>query len=137
MENDTHGFLRVAVSTAGGSIPIAGARVIVRGDDGKEIVLVTDESGLTALTPLFAPSAANSQSAFNENPFALYSIAVEKDGFYRQLTDNVPIFAGITARQPVNLIGLAEYLGESFSPSGNTETVQNDPQALHTEGGMR
>ena len=47
MENDTHGFLRVAVSTASGSIPIAGARVIVRGDDGKEIVLVTDESGLT------------------------------------------------------------------------------------------
>ncbi len=126
----TTGFLRVAVSSAEGTIPTVGARVTVRAEDGTEWVVFTDESGLTSLLALPAPPAASSQSALKADPFAIYRVTVEKDGFYKQTTEHVPIFAGITARQGVSLIGLAEFLGETFSPEESTDTVKENPQAL-------
>jgi len=129
-EQENMGYLRVAVTTAEGVIPVANARVTIRAQDGTETVLMTDESGLTTLLALQAPPAAASQNAFGKDPFASYSVAVEKEGFYKQTTAFVPIFAGITARQPINLIGLAEYIGESFVPTDSTDTVLTDPQVL-------
>ena len=124
------GYLRVAVSTAEEAIPIRDARVTVTGE-GETRVLFTDESGLTALFALPAPPAEASTSAFGENPFASYRVVVSKDGFYEQTTEYVPIFAGVTARQGINLIGLAELTGDQLPPSASTDTVTRDPQVLH------
>ena len=129
------GYLRVAVSTAEEAIPVKGARVTVTGEDGVKTVLFTDESGLTELFVLSAPSAASSLSALTQKPFADYRITVTKDGFYEQTTERVPVFSGITARQGINLIGLAELAGEALAPWESTDTVKRDPQALRAERG--
>ena len=129
-EAQSAGFLRVAVSSAEGAIPAEGARVTVTAKDGREWVLFTDESGLTAPLELPAPPATSSQSALSEDPYASYRVTVDKDGFYRQITERVPVFAGVTARQGISLIALAEFLGESFAPEESTDTVKEEPQAL-------
>ena len=41
------GYLKVVVSTADGALPVADARVVIRGEDGREVVLFTNESGET------------------------------------------------------------------------------------------
>ena len=128
------GYLRIAVSTAEEALPLPDARVTVTGEGGEEWVLFTDESGLTALLSLPAPPVSSSQSALSADPFATYRVVVEKEGFYRQVTERVPIFSGVTARQAITLIGLAEFIGEDFAPTESTDTVTEDPQVLHREG---
>ena len=126
---EQNGFLQVFVRTAGGSLPVEGARVRV---EGATLLreLTTDRSGRTARIPLPAPAAAGSLTAGTRTPFALYRVRVEKEGFYPQLTENVPVFAGVGSLQPVTLIGLAEYGSDALVPEG-TDTVPVDPQALN------
>lgn len=132
MNGDT-GYLRIFVSTAGGALPVENARVTIRGADGREAVLFTDESGLTESIALAAPPAATSQSAGGVDPFSSYRVTVDKDGFYSHVTGWVPIFSGVSARQPVNLIGLAEYGADSLIPE-SADTVMRDPQVLNGGG---
>ena len=127
---EQNGFLQVFVRTAGGSIPVEGARVRV---EGATLVreLVTDRSGRTARIPLPAPAASASLTAGGRTPFALYRVTTEKEGFYRQVTENVPVFAGVGSLQPVTLVGLAEYGGITLVPKSATDTVIQDPQVLN------
>ena len=127
---DTNGYLQVFVRTAGESIPVTGADVLVEGE-GVTQRLVTDRSGKTERIPLPAPSAENSAKAEGKDPFALYRVTVSKDGFYTQATQNVPVFAGVGSLQPVTLIGRAEYESDTLIPESSTNTVLTDPQALH------
>ena len=131
--NGEEGYLRVVVSTADGALPIENARVVIRGEDGRELVLFTDKSGATESVPLSAPAVQNSQSAEERNPFSVYRVTVDKEGFYSHLTGVVPIFSGVSARQPVNLIGLAEYGADTVIPE-LSDTVMRDPQALSGGG---
>lgn len=124
------GFLQVFVRTAGESIPVTGADVLVEGD-GVSQRLTTDRSGKTERIPLPAPRAENSATAEGIDPFALYRVSVSKEGFYTQVTQNVPVFAGIGSLQPVTLIGIAEYGRDSLVPQSSTSTVPSDPQNLH------
>ena len=52
-----------------------------------------------------------------EKPYATYNIEVEKDGFFHQSFTNVPLFAGTTSIQPVNLYPLTEYAGDAQDPN--------------------
>jgi hypothetical protein len=126
---EQNGYLQVFVRTAGGSLPVEGARVRV---ESATLLreLVTDKSGRTARIPLPAPAASDSLSAGVRNPFALYRVRVEKEGFYPQLTENVPVFAGVGSLQPITLVGLAEYGSGALVPDG-TDTVPVDPQTLN------
>ena len=123
------GYLQVFVRTAGESLPVGDARVLVEGSS-VERTLTTDRSGRTERIPLPAPAPQNSTSSGRENPFALYRVTVEKEGFYRQVTENVPVFAGVGSLQPVTLIGLAEYGSETLMPESSTNTVPENPQVL-------
>jgi hypothetical protein len=127
---ESYGYLQVFVRTAGGSLPVANARVLVEGG-GAERRLVTDKSGRTERIPLPAPPAANSISAGGISPFSLYRVTVDAEGFYRQVTENVPVFAGVGSLQPITLIGLSEYGSGSLTPGSSTDTVPNDPQTLN------
>lgn len=127
---ENHGYLQVFVRTATGSLPVEGAAVTVTGN-GEARSLLTDRSGKTEVIPLPAPDVKGSLRAEGQNPFSLYRVQVEKEGFYPQTTENVPIFAGISSLQPILLIGLAEYGSESLYPQSSTDTVKDDPQALH------
>ena len=127
---ESSGFLQVFVRTADGSLPVPAARVRIYGN-GTDRTEYTDRSGKTPWVSLPAPAAALSLSAENRAPFALYSVRVEKEGFYTQTTEKVPVFDGISSLQPVHLIGLAEYGSENLVPESSVDTVRDDPQALN------
>ena len=115
------GTLIVTVSTAGGALPVEGALVTVRGStpesSGVLSVLSTDRSGRTPRIALPAPPAADSEKPGAEKPYATYNIEVDKDGFFHQSFTNVPLFAGTTSIQPVNLYPLTEYAGDAQDPN--------------------
>ena len=112
------GFLQVAVKTANGALPVENARVNIyeyyQGEErnnGSNIIysLITDESGNTPKVALKTKNKELSMSPGNEYPFSSYNIFVSSDGYYNSSYINVPVFQGITAIQPVNLIPLIEY----------------------------
>lgn len=114
------GYLLVHVATAGGAIPLEGARVDIltyqpesqsepqtRGDTVASLVSGTD--GNTVRIPLSAPPKALSESPnATATPYALYSAVVTLDGYYSQSYAGIPIFDGISSIQPVILIPLPE-----------------------------
>lgn len=128
------GGLRVSVRTADNALPIEGARVTVwsLSDPTPIRVMLTDRSGSTEILSLPAPAAALSLSPGNGEPYAVYRMAVEADGYYRQENGSVPIFDGVLSLQNAPLIPLAPYEGSESIPQGNTQFEAG--QTL--EGGM-
>lgn len=104
------GGLVVTVSTAGQTKPIQGAHVIISRREGKnEIILrslITDGNGKTVKIELPAPPEANSTSPSNKLGYSIYNIRVDYPGYYTIENIDVPIFPGIIAVQPVNMIPL-------------------------------
>ena len=127
---ESYGYLQIFVRTAAGSLPVSGAAVTVTGN-GESHTLLTDRSGKTKPISLPAPSVENSLRADQKDPFFLYRVRVEKEGFYTQTTENVPVFSGISSLQPITMIGLAEYGSADLSPESSTDTVKEDPQVLN------
>lgn len=116
------GVLVVAVTSAGGALPVEGALVTVRGADKDDAgVFGAVYTGRDGKTPnIVLPTAPASQSASPGilQPYAAYNIEVNKAGYYPQSYLGVPIFAGNTSIQPVNLIALSEHRGKIETPFG-------------------
>ena len=110
-----YGRLLVSVTTALGALPVEGAQVLIYGarkEDGERDILYslrTDASGQTPRVLLPTVPEALSESPGQTAPYATYSIAVRRAGYYYTEENQVPIFEGITSIQPVDLIPLAEY----------------------------
>lgn len=111
MDNTSKGYLKVRVTRAGGTLPVEGAVVTVSeygngesADDGILYSLRTDRGGLTETVSLPAPSFTDSTRPGNAQPFALYNVYVNYDGFYPVELVGVPVFGGIVAVQPVDLM---------------------------------
>ena len=108
-----YGALVVAVTTARGALPIAGATVKVTSSEAQNndisFSLITDRSGRTEKIYLPAPPARLSQSPGGENVSAIYTVTVQADGFYDFISDRVPVFAGVTSVQPVDLVPYSAY----------------------------
>lgn len=106
------GYLRTFVTTAKGALPIPNAQVIVtRLLDGQELleqVARTDNSGYSPLFTLPAVSGIYSQTPDNKQPYTYYNVYVRAGGFYPVLLRNVPMYGGVTATQPIDLIPVAE-----------------------------
>lgn len=126
--NTGQGYLVVHVTTARGAIPLEGAQVNVRGyepefEEGRGDViasLVTGRDGNTEPLPLPAPPRSESMQPGNEKPYATYNIEVTLEGYFTQNYANVPIFDGIAAVQPADLIPLPENgRTDSRTPDGN------------------
>ncbi len=115
-EYTENGFLRVATLTGDGAFPVPDAHVTitVRRSDGEHLayLLITDESGETPTVSLPAPDAALSQSPENRDPFTTAEIRIFAEGYFRARLQNVPIFAGITSVQTVQLIPLPALMHE-------------------------
>lgn len=125
------GYLVVKVYTASGFIPIDGATVNISGSDEQnsdfEIIMATDDSGATETISLPAPSPALSLSASSAQPYATYSIEIEKENFFSHMDFNVAIFSGITSIQSVYLIPKSMYRPQENKPNDillNTETEE-------------
>ena len=117
MNGENIGFLIVKVKTASGALPVENAKVSIyeylpnENSVGSALLysVLTDQDGKTPKLALDAKSKELSLSPGNVNPFSVYNIVVEKDGYYSNRYINVPIFQGITSIQPVELIPLLEY----------------------------
>ena len=115
-EDTGRGFLIVRATTARGAIPLEGALVSVRSYDpdlenGRGNVVfsaVTNRDGNTPPIPLSAPPRESSLIAGNMHPYTSYLVEVFREGYSLQSFINVPIFDGITAIQPADLIPLPE-----------------------------
>lgn len=111
MENTSRGYLKVRVTRAGGTLPVERAIVTISeygnaesADDRILYSLRTDRGGLTETVSLPAPAFTDSTRPGNAQPFSLYNIAVNYDGFYPVELVGVPVFGGIVAVQPVDLL---------------------------------
>ncbi len=106
------GYLRVFVTTGKGALPIPNAQVIITRNVNDEELLEqaarTDNSGYTPIFILPAVSSIYSQTPDPQNPYTFYTIYVRADGFYPTRLREVPLYGGITAMQPVDLIPVAE-----------------------------
>lgn len=106
------GYLRAFVTTGRGALPVPNAQVIVtRVIDDEELLEQAARSDVSGYTPLFtlpAVSSLYSQVPGNASPYTYYTIYVRADGFYPVRLRNVPMYGGITAVQPVDLVPVAE-----------------------------
>lgn len=119
------GYLIVHVTTAKGAIPLEGAQVTIR-DYSPEftenrgdvrITLISGRDGNTERVSLPAPPVGGSLAPGTVQPFAIYNLEVHLEGYRGQLYYALPIFEGITAVQPVDMIPLSEDgSGAPFDP---------------------
>ena len=113
---ESEGYLVVHVTTARGAIPLEGAAVSIRQNEDEDttsradilFATVTDRDGNTERITLPAPPRENSMSPGQVPPYATYHLEVRREGYGMQSFAALPIFSGITAIQPVDLIPLAE-----------------------------
>ncbi len=128
------GYLVVNVSTARGAIPLGGASVTVLYEEPSNssifTVLNTDMSGKTEKIELPAPARSLSELPGNVKPYATYTLQIEKEGYYTVTNTNVPVFAGVTSIQPVEMLPLAEYDSGTVYPRYGIEISENTTQDL-------
>jgi hypothetical protein len=109
------GYLIVRVTTASGAIPLEGAQVSIREyfseyERGGDFVaaLVSGSDGNTEVLSLPTHPKSESLVAGNAIPYSTYVAEVRLEGYADQTFIGIPIFDGIVAIQPVNLIPLPE-----------------------------
>ena len=130
------GFLQFDIFTAGGAYPVPRALVVVKkkltGGTGLVRLLFSDRSGRTPTIALPAPSASLSQNPMNTTrPFSEYTVTVRARGYYTLTDINIPIFAGVKTVQPIDLIPLPEYSGDSvIQPRSDSQNNMNDSDSV-------
>ena len=132
LANDDFGYLRINVTTAGGALPVAGAMITVKSTDegggGVIAVMYTDRAGVSERIRLPAPKKSNAFEPGGEAPYTFYNIDTDKEGYYSTYNIFVPIYAEVTAIQPINLIPLArgvEYEGNAEGGATEQNSVPN------------
>lgn len=116
----TTGSLLGIVTAIRSLYPVKNARVTIFTGTYPEMQVIdsdfTDESGRTKIFTL--PTPAKSLSLNEDNtkiPYSSYNMAVEADGYIKNIHLNIPVFSGVTSLQQSNLI-LEETAGEDKKP---------------------
>ncbi len=111
MKETGNGYLTVNVRTAGGALPVEGAMVTVTRIDGAEstvvAVMLTDSAGTSDVVALPSPPRGNSLEPGEADVSSLYTVDVARDGYYRVIHENVPIYEGVTSIQQIHLVPIA------------------------------
>ena len=120
-EQPAIGWLQIITRSAGNARAISGVSVLVTNGTEQQLHLrhtaVTNESGETEKIPLPVPAASLSlDSSETRKPYSTYDVSVYADGYYQQISEAVPVFAGTTSRQIFAMIPLPSYLQESPEP---------------------
>ena len=128
MNYDDFGTLRVRTYTAAGALPLEGALVKIYGSDeyNRDTIysLITDEDGVTKEISLPAPRTMYSTSpGATEAPYSVYNAEISKYGFYPKRIDNIPIFNGISAVLPIEMIPLSYENDGSISEQNNLNST--------------
>ena len=130
------GYLIVRVTTASGAIPLEGAQVGIReyspeAEGGGDFVatLISGSDGSTEVISLPTHPKSESLVAGNGIPYSTYVAEVRLEGYSDQTFIGIPIFDGIVAIQPVNMIPLPEN-GKALPDTNESnrffETAGND-----------
>ena len=119
----SYGKLQIRAYVANGALPVEGADVLIEGVDesnrDNRYFVRTDVDGVTSELSLSTPGVVYSLSPEpNEQPYSTVDVTISKDGFYTKKISGVPIFAGINAVLPVNMIPITN--GNSY-PIGNID----------------
>ena len=117
-KNTEEGWIQVIVRKGDNTYPIPDASIIINSTEDGQLKLIsntmTDESGKTELIAVPAPNVSYSLESDNKvRPYALYNVSVFADGYFREKSVNVPVFAGITSVQQFNLVPLPLFMKES------------------------
>lgn len=106
--------LQVQTFTAREALPVQGALVTITSShpingDELQYVVVTDQNGFTppVVVPATDRNLTLSPSA-SAIPITSYDILVAAPGFFRVRNQNVPVYGGIAAVQPVEMIPIPE-----------------------------
>lgn len=121
--------LRVFVTTARGAFPLdcAAVRIYTHTDEPELLhALRTDRSGMTPPVALETPPRAASLSPGGAEPFAVYTVTVEREGYIPRTAVQVPLFAGVPTVLPVTMTPLTEQ-GSDNAPQ---LTAEGEQQAL-------
>ena len=126
------GSLIVRVTASGGSIPIENASVTVYNAAGEsEVIAVryTDKDGRTDTIFLDAPprSLSESPDSGGIKPYSVYNVNVKKDGFYEVFNREVPIFDGVLAILPVNMIPMPAENSGMLTPRSGIVIRESEP----------
>ena len=127
------GYLVVRVSTGSGTFPLAGATVLVRGNEPNFSAVIarltSGEDGLTPKIALLAPPRSLSTSpSETKKPYASYTVEVYLDGYHTLVAQSLPIFDGITSIQPADMIPVPKNGSpDAFAPFGKQYTESEPP----------
>lgn len=135
MNYENSGNIRVRTYVASGAIPIDGVLVKIYGTDdyNKDVVysLLTDKDGITKEVSLPAPPRAYSSApGAKESPYSVYNVEITKNGFYPKRIDNVPIFNGVNAVLPIEMIPLVYDENGSVIRQNNLNSVVYENEHL-------
>ncbi len=114
------GFLTAVVTAVRRLYFVEGARVTLFTGDPENMKILntatTDQNGRITPFELPAPPAAISESSESTaQPYSLYNLMIEAEGYLTNIHLNIPIFSGITTRQVSNLL-LLETAGADKGP---------------------
>ena len=128
----TSGSLIGIVTAVRALYPVKNAKVTVfTGEyDNMNVIdtALTDQSGRTKTFVLPTPEKALSLEETNTVlPYALYNMAVEADGYIKNIHLNIPVFSGVTSLQQSNLL-LEETAGTDKGPQIFDEAQKYDLQ---------
>lgn len=116
-EQPAIGWIQVITRSAGNAMALPGVSVLITNGSNAQMklehVAVTDESGETEKIPLPVPAASLSlDQDETRQPYSTYDVSVYASGYYRQVSEKVPVFAGTTSRQIFSMIPLPSYTQE-------------------------
>ena len=129
-ESTASGKLIGIVTAIRSLYPVNNAKVTIFTGDYQSMQIIdsdmTNESGRTKTFILPTPEKALSLEEDNTTlPYALYNMAVEADGYIKNIHLNIPVFSGVTSLQQTNLI-LEETAGEDKKPQIFDESQKYD-----------
>ena len=132
------GYLVVHVTTARGAIPLEGAAVNIRSNEDIDTTpradilyaTTTNRDGNTERIPLAAPPREATMKPSEVPPFSTYHLEVRREGYGMQSFIALPIFSGITAVQPVDLIPLPEDGTSNLLRPADETFYENSPADL-------
>ena len=136
MYYEDFGNIRIRTYKAQEALPVEGALVKIYGSDeyDRDIAysLLTDSDGMTRSLSLPTPSKKYSTApGAAETPYSVYNIEIVKEGFYPKKIDNVPIFSGISAVLPIEMLPLIYNSSGEITPQSNLNSIVYENEHLH------
>lgn len=100
------GYLTIQTRTGDDTLPIVGANVIIRDENGNILYdLITDVAGNTGEVSLAAPPKGLSlDPSYTGEPYETYDVTVIADGFMPIIINDVQVFDTISSVLPVAMI---------------------------------